>query len=71
MNLLMTGIRLNSLSLVIYFNIFMPLLMGMSISARIMSISGPSAFRASMTCLADLTEVTAKQMQTKMGLDLK
>lgn len=58
-DLLITGIRLNSLSLIMYFNNFSPLDIGRSTSESIISISGPSAFNASITCLGDLTEVTA------------
>lgn len=46
----------------------MPLDIGMSTSARIISISGPSAFRASITCLADLTEVTEEQNKHRMSV---
>lgn len=60
MCLLITGMRRKSLWRVIYFNIFMPFAIGMSTSARIRSISGPSAFKASITCLADRTEITAE-----------
>lgn len=59
--LLITGMRRNSLSLVMYFNIFNPLDIGRSTSERIISMSGPSAFSASITCLGDLTEVTENQ----------
>ena len=54
----MTGIRRNSLSLIMYFKSFNPLDIGRSTSERMISISGPSAFSASITCLGDLTEVT-------------
>lgn len=56
----MTGMRRKSLSRVMYFNIFIPLASGRSTSASMISISDPSAFSASITCLADLTEVTVK-----------
>lgn len=59
-DLLMTGIRRRALSLMMCFNILKPLGMGRSTSERIISMSGPSAFRASITCLGDLTEVTVK-----------
>lgn len=60
-NLLITGMRRKSLSRFMYFNNFMPLAKGRSSSASMISILAPSAFSASITCLADLTEVTAKQ----------
>jgi hypothetical protein len=43
-----------------YFNIFMPFLVGRSTSASMISIYCPSAFNASITCLADFTDVTVK-----------
>jgi hypothetical protein len=54
----------------IYFNIFMPLVIGMSTSESIMSISGPSAFSASITCLADLTDVTVKQKEYRFSAQI-
>lgn len=59
--LLITGMRRKVLSLVMYFSNLRPLAMGRSTSERIISISGPSAFRAPITCRGDLTEVTAKE----------
>lgn len=59
-NLLIIGIRRNSLSRAMYFNIFMPFFIGRSTSASMMSIYCPSAFNASITCLADFTDVTVK-----------
>lgn len=58
MSLLMMGIRRNCVSLIMYFNIFKPFAIGRSTSVSMMSIFGPSALRASITCLAVLTEVT-------------
>ena len=59
-NVLITGIRCNSLSLIKYFNNFNPFFVGRSTSESIISMSDPSAFSASTTCLADLTDVTVK-----------
>jgi hypothetical protein len=48
----------------------MPLVIGMSTSESIMSISGPSAFSASITCLADLTDVTVKQKEYRFSAQI-
>uniref|UniRef100_A0A2P2L7E1 Sensory transduction histidine kinase n=1 Tax=Rhizophora mucronata TaxID=61149 RepID=A0A2P2L7E1_RHIMU len=55
---MITGMWCNSLSCVMYFNIFIPFFIGRSTSVSMMSISGPSELSTSITCLADLTDIT-------------